>query len=201
MPMFQLPELPYDYDVLEPYISEEIMKIHHQKHHAGYTKKLNEAIEGTDLEEKSIERILQNIENIAEGIKMSVRNNGWGYYNHKLFWENMTPEKSEMSEDFKKALWQNFGGVNIFKETFSNAAAGRFGSGWAWLVKNSDDDLDVISTANQDNPLSWGLKPLLGLDVWEHAYYLQYQNKRGEYIEQWWNVVNRQEVERRRKEW
>ena len=197
--MFDLPDLPYDYDALEPFISEEIMKIHHQKHHTWYTKKFNAAIEWTDLEEKSIEWILQNIENIAEWIKASVRNNWWGYYNHKLFWENMAPWGKTMSSDFKKVLGQNFGGVNIFKETFSNSAAGRFGSGWAWLVKNTDGDLDVISTANQDNPLSRWLTPLLCLDVWEHAYYLQYQSDRGAYIENRWNVVNWEEVERRYK--
>lgn len=195
--MFDLPKLPYAYDALEPFISEEIMKVHHQKHHAWYTKKFNIAIEWTDLEEKSIEWIIQNIENIAEWIKASVRNNGWGYYNHKLFWENMAPWGKEISGDFKKILGQNFGGLNIFKETFSNTAAWRFWSGWAWLVKNSDSDLDIISTANQDNPLSWWLTPLLGLDVWEHAYYLQYQSDRGAYIENRWNVVNWKEVEKR----
>lgn len=194
---FSLPDLPYAYDALEPTISEEIMKVHHQKHHASYTKKFNDAIAGTELEEQSIEWTLQNIENIAEGIKASIRNNGWGYYNHKLFWENMTPWGKEVSSVFKKIIGQNFWGMNIFQETFSNAAAGRFGSGRAWLVKESNGDLDIISTANQDNPLSRGQTPLLCLDVREHAYYLQYQSDRGGYIKNRWNVVNWEEVEKR----
>ncbi|PVX50074.1 Fe-Mn family superoxide dismutase [Balneicella halophila] len=187
---FELPKLGYAYDALEPYIDEETMKIHHTKHHQGYTDKLNKAIEGTDAEGKSIEDILANVSKYSTG----VRNNGGGFYNHKLFWENLAPNAGGSPKgDLADAIDNDFGSFDKFKEEFSNAAATQFGSGWAWLIKNGDK-LEVTSTPNQDNPLMDVVdkkgKILLGLDVWEHAYYLKYQNKRPDYIDAFWNVVN-----------
>jgi Fe-Mn family superoxide dismutase len=188
---FQLPELPYGYNALEPYIDARTMEIHHGKHHAGYTSKLNAAIEGTDLEGKKIEDILQNLD-----MKNSaVRNNGGGYYNHSLFWTSMSPNgggtpKGDLAEAIKKA----FGSFDGFKEKFASAAGSRFGSGWAWLCAHSDGRVEICSTANQDNPImpeiGCGGTPILGLDVWEHAYYLHYQNKRPDYIEAFFNIIN-----------
>lgn len=194
---FELPNLPYAYDALEPYIDATTMEIHYTKHHAGYTAKFNAALEGTEYENKDILRIMQNIENLEGENVDAIRNNGGGYYNHNLFWENMTPNGNEMSEFFTKKLIEEFGGVNIFKNMFEKAAATRFGSGRAWLVKDMDGELTVISTPNQDNPLARGQIPLLTLDIREHAYYLKYQNKRPEYISNRWNVVNWEEVEAR----
>ena len=194
---FQLPELPYAKDALEPHIDAQTMEIHHGKHHNGYTTNLNAAVEGTSLEGKSIEEILS-------GLDMSnaaVRNNGGGYYNHCLFWEVMGPDKGEMSEELTKAIDAAFGSFNGFKDAFSKAAATQFGSGWAWLCAHTDGRLEVCATPNQDNPLmqnaSCGGTPVLGLDVWEHAYYLNYQNRRPDYIEAFFNVVNWTEVSKR----
>ncbi len=194
---FELPDLPYAFDALEPHIDARTMEIHHDRHHAGYTNNLNGAIAGTDLEGKSIEDILSNV-----GGNNAVRNNGGGFYNHSLFWEILTPNGGGVpSGDLGNAIESAFGSFDSFKETFAKAAATRFGSGWAWLQVNADGSLAVSSTANQDNPLmdiaeSKGT-PILGLDVWEHAYYLNYQNKRPEYIQAFWNVVNWDEVARR----
>jgi Fe-Mn family superoxide dismutase len=194
---FILPDLKYDYNALEPYIDGRTMEIHHDKHHGGYTSKLNAALEGTALADKSIEEILAD----AGSHGAAVRNNGGGYYNHNLFWEVMSPKgKGRPEGAVLKAINETFGSFDEFKSQFSNAAATRFGSGWAWLVK-TDGGLVITSTPNQDNPLMdiaevKGL-PILGLDVWEHAYYLKYQNRRPEYIEAFWNVVNWTEVNHR----
>lgn len=195
---FELPELGYAFDALEPHIDARTMEIHHDKHHAGYTKKLNDAIEGTDLEGKTIENILINLDMDNK----AVRNNGGGYYNHSLFWEVMNPEdKGRLSGDLKGAIESAFKSFDGFKDEFSNAAAGQFGSGWAWLCVHEGGKVEVCSTPNQDNPMMPGVgcggTPILGLDVWEHAYYLNYQNKRPEYIDAFFNVINWNEVERR----
>ena len=188
---FQLPDLSYDHDALEPYIDSKTMQIHHGKHHAGYTSKLNAAIEGTDLEGKSIEEILKTL----DMSNSAVRNNGGGYYNHCLFWDIMGPNAGGFpSGDLGEAINKSFGSFENFKSKFSAAAGTRFGSGWAWLCVHSNGDLEVCSTANQDNPLMPGIgcggAPILGLDVWEHAYYLNYQNRRPDYVDAFFNVIN-----------
>lgn len=188
---FELPKLPYAYDALEPHIDARTMEVHYSKHHQAYTTKLNDAIQGTDAADKSIEEILHNIDNYST----AVRNNGGGFYNHNLFWEIMSPDGGgEPSGEIAEAINRDFGSFNEFKTQFSNAAATRFGSGWAWLCKGADGKLVVCSSPNQDNPLMPGVgcegTPILGLDVWEHAYYLNYQNRRPEYIEAFWQVVN-----------
>ena len=192
---FKLPELPYSYDALEPHIDARTMEIHHGKHHNGYTNNLNNAIQGSDLEGKTIEEICKTPE-----LPVAVRNNGGGYYNHCLFWESMSPDGGgEPSGDLANAINNSFGSFEDFKLDFSKAATTRFGSGWAWLCV-SNGKLCVCSTANQDNPLmSGGCDgiPILGLDVWEHAYYLNYQNKRPEYIDAFFNVINWEEVTKR----
>jgi len=200
MGKFELPALPYAHDVLEPYIDKMTMEIHHSKHHNGYVTKLNGAVEGTDLAGKSLDELLKNVSKHPT----AVRNNGGGHYNHSLFWTVMKKGGGGQPEsDLANAVKDAFGSFDKFKEQFSNAAATRFGSGWAWLVVQNGK-LAVGSTPNQDNPVMdvSELKgtPILGLDVWEHAYYLKYQNKRPEYIENWWNVVNWEEVSKRFKE-
>ena len=192
---FELPNLGYAYDALEPNIDAKTMEIHHSKHHNGYTTKLNGAIAGTDLEGKSIEDILNTLD-MSNG---AVRNNGGGFYNHSLFWTVMNPSnKGELSGDLKNAIMEAFGSFDAFKDTFSNAAATQFGSGWAWLCVLPGGKVEVCSTPNQDNPLmpgvSCGGTPILGLDVWEHAYYLNYQNRRPDYINAFFNVINWNEV-------
>lgn len=195
---FKLPDLKYDYNALEPYIDARTMEIHHSKHHAAYTAKLNEAVAGTALEGKAVEELFSNISSLSP----AVRNNGGGFYNHNLFWDIMGPNGGgKPSGSLAAAVEKGFGSFEAFKEKFSNAAATRFGSGWAWLVKQSDSTLVVCSTPNQDNPLMDIAEvkgtPILALDVWEHAYYLHYQNRRPEYIEAFWNVINWKEVESR----
>lgn len=194
---FELPDLPYAKDALEPYIDAKTMEVHHDKHHAGYTSKLNDAIKGTEMEGKRIEELLK-----SHSDNKAVRNNGGGYYNHNLFWSIMSPNKGgnpkgELADAIKGA----FGSFDEFKTKFADAAVKQFGSGWAWLCVQKGGKLDICSSANQDNPIMPGVGcggiPILGLDVWEHAYYLKYQNKRPEYIEQWWNVVNWDEVSKR----
>ncbi|MCJ0941921.1 MULTISPECIES: superoxide dismutase [Mammaliicoccus] len=186
---FELPKLPYAYDALEPHIDKETMDIHHTKHHNTYVTKLNDAVKGTDLESKSIEDIVKNLNSVPDDIRTAVQNNGGGHYNHSLFWELLTPNASEPSGEVVDAISSTFGSLDKFKEEFAAAAAGRFGSGWAWLVVDNGE-LAIVSTPNQDNPISEGKLPILGLDVWEHAYYLNYQNRRPDYINAFWNVVN-----------
>jgi Fe-Mn family superoxide dismutase len=195
---FKLPELGYAYDALEPNIDARTMEIHHTKHHNGYTTKLNGAIEGTALEGKSIETILSNLD-MSNG---AVRNNGGGFYNHSLFWSVMNPnDKGTLSGELKVAIEAAFGSEEAFMDAFSKAAATQFGSGWAWLCVHKDGKVSVCSTPNQDNTLMPGVgcggTPILGLDVWEHAYYLNYQNRRPDYISAFFNVVNWNEVARR----
>lgn len=194
---FELPNLPYAFDALEPHIDARTMEIHHDKHHAGYTTKLNNALEGhADLAGKSAEDILRNINGVPETIRQSVINNGGGYVNHNLFWQIMGPNAGgEPSGSIGDGIKSTFGDFNAFKEKFANAAATRFGSGWAWLCVEKDGKLGICSTANQDSPLMQGNTPILGLDVWEHAYYLNYQNRRPDYITAWWNVVNWSKVD------
>ncbi len=188
--MFELPNLPYKYNALEPYIDAKTMEIHHTKHHAGYTNNLNKALEGVDTNNASIEEILSEIDMNNKPL----RNNAGGYYNHKLFWETLTPQGGQAPQDvLAEKIQEVFGSFEKFKEEFSHTALNQFGSGWVWLCKKEDGGLCVVSTSNQDNPLMPGIEggvPILGLDVWEHAYYLKYQNKRNEYVENWWNVVD-----------
>ncbi|HET9179495.1 MAG TPA: superoxide dismutase [Terriglobia bacterium] len=197
---FTLPALPYASDALEPYIDKTTMEIHHDKHHGGYVNNLNKAIESvSDLSGKTIEELLANNCALApENIRTAVRNNGGGHANHSMFWTIMGPKKGgQPSGALAEAIKSAFGGFDQFKEKFGAAATTRFGSGWAWLVKNSAGKLDIYSTANQDSPLMEGKFPVMGLDVWEHAYYLKYQNRRPEYIQNWWNVVDWAAVEKR----
>ncbi len=197
---FQLPDLPYAYDALEPYIDARTMEIHYTKHHAGYTNKLNAAIADTELEGMKIEDILKNVSKYSK----AVRNNGGGYYNHALFWSIMGPNGEgapSTQMNISKAIKRDFGSFENFKDEFSKAAATVFGSGWAWLCVDKDDKLFICQTPNQDNPLmdvnGFEGQPILGLDVWEHAYYLKYQNRRPEYIENFFNVINWHEVTKR----
>ena len=189
---FTLPPLPYDYKALEPHIDEQTMRIHHDKHHGGYVNNLNAALEGhAALQQQTIEQLLTGLDKIPEAIRTAVRNNGGGHFNHSLFWELMTPGGArEPDGALAQAITKAFGGVAQFKEQFGKAAMGRFGSGWAWLVAGKNGGLEIVSTANQDNPISEGKRPILGCDVWEHAYYLKYQNRRADYLTAWWNVVN-----------
>ena len=192
----ELPDLPYDHDALEPHIDAETMRIHHSKHHQGYVNNLNAALEKhPELADKSLEELLGDLASVPEDIRTAVRNNGGGHANHSLFWPCMAPGSGGTpSGELADAIDSAFGSFDAFVETFSKAAATRFGSGWAWLCVDGDGGLVVTSTANQDNPVSEGLKPILGLDVWEHAYYLNYQNKRPDYVKAWWNVVNWEQV-------
>ncbi len=193
---FTLPDLPYPHDALEPHIDTRTMQIHHGKHHQGYTNKLNAALEGhEDLQGKSIEEILRAIDAVPEAIRGAVRNNGGGYANHSLFWTVMAlAGGGEPSGDLADAINDAFGSFEAFKTQFAAAAGGRFGSGWAWLAVDGGGTLQVYSTANQDSPYMQGHTPILGLDVWEHAYYLNYQNRRPDYVSAWWNVVNWDQV-------
>lgn len=189
---FELPPLPYAEDALEPHIDARTMSIHHDKHHAGYTNNLNKALEGhSDLAAKSIEELLGDLNSIPDDIRTAVRNNGGGYANHSLFWRVMGPNGGgSPSGDLAAAIDSAFGSFDAFKEAFSKAAGTRFGSGWAWLYVDGDGNLAVKSTPNQDTPLMDGNTPILGLDVWEHAYYLNYQNRRPDYVAAWWNIVD-----------
>jgi superoxide dismutase, Fe-Mn family len=194
---FSLPELPYAYNALEPHIDEETMRIHHTKHHQAYTDKLNGAIEGTEFEDRSIEEILKNIDQLPGDKQGVVRNNGGGYYNHDVFWQIMSPNGGgEPRGSIGDAIKDTFGSFSDFQAKFKEAATGQFGSGWAWLVVENGG-LKIVGLPNQDAPVMKGLTPLLGVDVWEHAYYLKYQNKRPDYVDAWWNVVNWDEVNKR----
>lgn len=197
---FTLPALPYAADALEPYIDKQTMEIHHDKHHGAYVNNLNKALESApQLAGKTLEELLaNNCAIVPENIRTAVRNNGGGHANHSMFWQIMAAKAGGApSGKIGDAIKSAFGGFDAFKEKFNAAAASRFGSGWAWLVKNSSGGLEVISTANQDNPVMEGKFPVMGLDVWEHAYYLKYQNRRPEYVTAWWNVVNWTEIEKR----
>ncbi|HEV2419797.1 MAG TPA: superoxide dismutase [Terriglobia bacterium] len=197
---FTLPALPYAADALEPYIDKQTMEIHHDKHHGAYVNNLNKALESApQLAGKTLEELLaNNCAIVPENIRTAVRNNGGGHANHSMFWQIMAAKAGGTpSGKIADAIKSAFGGFDAFKEKFNAAAASRFGSGWAWLVKNSSGGLEVISTANQDNPVMEGKFPVMGLDVWEHAYYLKYQNRRPEYVTAWWNVVNWTEIEKR----
>lgn len=193
---YQLPDLPYAYNALEPHFDEQTMRIHHDKHHAGYTNNLNAALEGVEHPNDIVE-LLQNLDKLPEKVQTAVRNNGGGFYNHSVFWEVLSPDSTGQPEgEIKAAIESTFGSFDAFKEQFSTAAKTRFGSGWAWLTL-ADGKLEVCSTANQDSPVSDGKHVLLGLDVWEHAYYLKYQNKRPDYVAAFWNIVNWVEVNKR----
>ncbi|PTL40508.1 superoxide dismutase [Alkalicoccus saliphilus] len=195
---FKLPDLPYAANALEPHIDEETMNIHHGKHHNTYVTKLNDALEGhSDLQNKSIEELLTDLNSLPDDIKTPVRNNGGGHYNHTIFWQLMSPDGGgEPKGELADAINSKFGSFDKFKEEFKNAGVGRFGSGWAWLVV-SNGELEITSTPNQDTPISDGKTPVLGVDVWEHAYYLKYQNKRPDYLEAFFNVINWEEVAKR----
>jgi Fe-Mn family superoxide dismutase len=191
MAYYELPKLPYAYDALEPYIDARTMEIHHTKHHQAYITNLNGALEKhPELATKPLEDLLRDLNAVPEDIRTVVRNHGGGTWNHSMFWEIMAPKAGGQPKgELAKAIESTFGSFDNFKAEFEKAANGRFGSGWAWLVKK-ENGLAIISTANQDNPLSEGMFPVMGLDVWEHAYYLKYQNRRAEYVSAWWNVVN-----------
>ncbi len=188
---YEVPDLPYPYDALEPHIDEATMRVHHDKHHQAYVDKANGALEGTEWADKSVEEVLQNLSSLPADKQGPVRNNAGGHYNHSLFWQMMSPDGGgEPSGELADAINSAFGSFDAFKEEFKNAGIGQFGSGWAWLVKNADGSVAVTKTPNQDSPISDGQTSLLGADVWEHAYYLKYQNKRPEYLDAFWNVVN-----------
>ena len=195
---FTLPALPYDLSALEPHIDAKTMEIHHGKHHQTYVNNLNAAIEkAPELASKSIEDLMRNVSSLPEAVRTPIRNNGGGHWNHSMFWQIMAPKAGgEPGGNLGAAIKSAFGDFAKFREQFSAAGVGRFGSGWAWLI-NSGGKLSITSTPNQDNPLMEGQKAIMGLDVWEHAYYLKYQNRRPDYISAWWNVVNWKEVEKR----
>ena len=195
---YELPKLNYNYNALEPYIDENTMTIHHSKHHAAYVNNLNAALESyPELQEKTLSELLLDLDSLPEAIRTAVRNNGGGHYNHSFFWTLLKNNLgSEPEGDLLEAINKAFGSFEEFKSAFTKAATTRFGSGWAWLSLDSSGNLKVTSTANQDNPIVEGLKPILALDVWEHAYYLKYQNKRPDYISAFWNVVDWNEVSR-----
>ncbi len=187
---YSVPDLPYDYDALEPHIDEATMRVHHDKHHQAYVDKANAALEGTDWADRDIEEVLKNLDSLPDDIRTVVRNNGGGHANHAFFWQIMSPDGGgEPSGELASAIEERFGSFDGFKEEFKNTGVARFGSGWAWLVYDGSG-LQVVSTPNQDSPISDGQTPLLGIDVWEHAYYLKYQNKRPDYLNAWWNTVN-----------
>lgn len=199
---FKLPDLDYPYDALEPHIDKMTMEIHHTKHHQTYVDNLNKAVEGyKEYQEMDIKELIAKLNSLPEEIKTAVRNNGGGHLNHSIFWKIMSPNGGgEPVGEVAKKIDEDLGGFDKFKEKFKKAALGRFGSGWAWLVVNKDGKFEIVSTPNQDNPVSEGKEPLLGIDVWEHAYYLKYQNRRADYIDAWFNVVDWNKVEKRYKE-
>jgi Fe-Mn family superoxide dismutase len=195
---FELPPLPYDYTALEPYIDEQTMHLHHDKHHQAYVTNLNNAVQGTPFANMAIDDLMRHINEVPENIRTTVRNNGGGHANHSMFWQIMGPNAGGApTGDLANAINQTFGSFDQFKAAFNDAGAKRFGSGWVWLVLGQDGKLAVISTANQDNPLMDGQYPVMGNDVWEHAYYLKYQNRRPDYLNAWWNVVNWNEIAKR----
>jgi superoxide dismutase, Fe-Mn family len=194
---YEVPDLPYPYDALEPHIDEQTMRIHHDKHHQAYVDKANAALEGTEWADKDVDEVLRNLDKLPDDKRTPVRNNAGGHSNHTFFWQIMSPDGGgEPDGDLAKAIEDAFGGADQLKQQVNDAGVNRFGSGWAWLVHDGSG-LAVTSSANQDSPISDGQTPLLGIDVWEHAYYLKYQNRRPDYLEAWWNVVNWPEVARR----
>jgi superoxide dismutase, Fe-Mn family len=194
---FEVPPLPYDYAALEPHIDEQTMRVHHDKHHQAYVDNANKALEGTDWADRPVEEVLRSVDSLPEDIRGAVRNNAGGHANHSLFWEIMSPAGGgEPDGELATAIGSAFGSVDALKEQVNDAGVKRFGSGWTWLVVE-DGSVSVTSTPNQDTPLSEGMTPILGIDVWEHAYYLKYQNRRPDYLAAWWNVVNWPEVARR----
>lgn len=199
MAKHSLPELPYPYDALEPHIDARTMEIHHSRHHQGYVNNLNAALEKhSNLQDRSVEDLLRGIDDIPQDIRTAVRNNGGGHANHSLFWEIMSPDGGgEPRDELGDAIRDSFGAFDTFQQQLSDTASGQFGSGWGWLVLDGGGELKVYSTPNQDSPYMKGDTPIMGVDVWEHAYYLNYQNKRGDYLKAWWNVVNWPAVARR----
>ena len=194
---YEVPPLPYDYNALEPHIDEQTMRLHHDKHHQTYVDKANAALEGTEWADRPVEDVLQNLDRLPDDKRTVVRNNGGGHYNHTLFWQWMSPSGGgEPSGELADAIESAFGGFDAFKEQLSTAATNHFGSGWGWLVWDGSS-LSVTTTPNQDAPIMQGQTPILGIDVWEHSYYLKYQNRRPEYIQAWWNVVNWDKVAER----
>jgi len=195
---FELPPLPYAYDALEPYIDVQTMQLHHDKHHATYVTNLNNALKGHDFENLPVEQVIRRLNEVPESVRTVVRNNGGGHLNHSMFWQIMKPNGGgQPAGELASAITSTFGSFDAFKTAFNDAGVKRFGSGWAWLVADRSGKLQVISTANQDSPLIDGLYPVMGNDVWEHAYYLKYQNRRPEYLGAWWNVVNWDEITKR----
>ncbi len=187
---YEVPDLPYDYNALEPHVDEQTMRVHHDKHHQAYVDKANDALEGTEWADKDVDEVLQNLKKLPKDKQGPVRNNAGGHSNHTFFWEIMSPDGGgEPEGDLADAIKDKFGDFSSFQEEFKNAGIGQFGSGWAWLIHDGSG-LAVVSTPNQDTPVSDGKAPIIGCDVWEHAYYLKYQNKRPDYIDAWWNVVN-----------
>ena len=198
---FELPKLPYDYKDLEPIIDEQTMRLHHDKHHGTYVEKLNAALKGhTDMEGLPIADLLRNIQRVPESIRTAVRNNGGGHANHEMFWKIMKPKGSEASGRALDAIKQTFGDLTAFQEKFNTAGANHFGSGWVWLVRSSVGRLEILTSANQDSPFMQGHFPILGNDLWEHAYYLKYNNRRPEYLKAWWQTLNWEEINRRFEE-
>jgi superoxide dismutase, Fe-Mn family len=194
---FEVPDLPYPYDALEPHIDEATMKLHHDKHHQAYVDKANDALSGTDWDGKPVEEVLKNLDQLPDDKRTAVRNNAGGHANHSFFWEIMSPNGGgDPSGELASRIGETFGGLDQLKEQVNAAGVGQFGSGWTWLVHDGSG-LSVTSTPNQDSPISAGQTPLIGIDVWEHAYYLKYQNKRPDYLQAWWNVINWDEVAKR----
>ena len=194
---YEVPPLPYNYDALEPHIDEQTMRVHHDKHHGAYVTNANAALEGTEWADKPVDEVLKNLYSLPDDKRTAVRNNGGGHYNHSLFWEWMSPDGGgEPDGAVRDALHSAFGSFDDFNAAMKDAGVKRFGSGWSWLVHDGSG-LAVMSTANQDNPISDGKTPLLGVDVWEHAYYLKYQNRRPDYLDAWWNVVDWSKVAER----
>jgi superoxide dismutase, Fe-Mn family len=194
----EVPPLPYDYNALEPHIDEQTMRLHHDKHHQAYVDNLNAALDGTDWADKPVEDVLQNLDSLPEDKRMPVRNNGGGHWNHTFFWQLMSPDGGgEPDGTLKDAIDQAFGNVNTMKQQVNEAGVKRFGSGWTWVVRGADGSLSVESTPNQDTPLMEGKTAILGIDVWEHAYYLKYNNRRPDYLTAWWSVVNWDTVQER----
>lgn len=195
---FELPPLPYDYTALEPYIDEQTMHLHHDKHHQAYVTNLNNATQGTQFESMPVEEVVRRINEVPENARTAVRNNGGGHVNHSMFWQIMKPNGGgEPTGDLANAINSTFGSFDNFKTQFNTAGGGRFGSGWVWLVMDRSGALSITTTANQDSPIMDGLWPIMGNDVWEHAYYLKYQNRRPEYLAAWWNVLNWDEIGKR----